>query len=68
MEFRGYSSMDLHHLFRMEERFKSQQVLANAESRGEIPRANRIARGKKEIRKWAPDQLPEIGKRFGFFC
>jgi chromosome partitioning protein len=66
MDFQGYSSMDLHHLFRMEERFKSQQVLANSESRGEIPRATRIARGKKEIRKWTTEQLPEIGKRFGF--
>lgn len=66
MEFQGYSSMDLHYLFRMEERFKSQQVLANAESRGEIPKAIRIARGKKEIRKWTTEQLPEIGKRFGF--
>lgn len=66
MDFQGYSSMDLHHLFRMEERFKSQQVLANAESRGEIPKAARIARGKKEIRKWTTEQLPEIGKRFGF--
>ena len=58
--------MDLHYLFRMEERFKSQQVLSNAESRGEIPKATRIARGKKEIRKWTTEQLPEIGKRFGF--
>ena len=66
MDFQGYSSMDLHHLFRMEERFKSQQVLANAESRGEIPKAMRISRGKKEIRKWTTEQLPEIGKRFGF--
>lgn len=66
MDFQGYSSMDLHFLFRMEERFKSQQVLANAETRGDIPRATRIARGKKEIRKWSTEQLPEIGKRFGF--
>jgi chromosome partitioning protein len=66
MDFQGYSSMDLHYLFRMEERFKSQQVLANAESRGEIPKANRIARGKKEVRKWTTEQLPEIGRRFGF--
>ncbi len=66
MDFQGYSSMDLHYLFRMEERFKSQQVLANAESRGEIPKATRIARGKKEVRKWTTEQLPEIGKRFGF--
>ena len=66
MDFQGYSSKDLHHLFRLEERFKSQQVLANAESRGEIPKARRIARGKKEVRKWATEQLPEIGKRFGF--
>ena len=66
MDFQGYSSMDLHYLFRMEERFKSQQVLANAESRGEIPKATRIARGKKEIRKWTTEQLPEIGKKFGF--
>lgn len=61
-----FTSMELHHLFRMEERFKSQQVLANAESRGEIPRASRIARGRTEVRRWETAQLPAIGKRFGF--
>jgi chromosome partitioning protein len=66
MDFHGYSSMDLHYLFRMEERFKSPQVLANAEVRGEIPKAGRMIRGKKEVRKWTTAQLPEIGKRFGF--
>ncbi len=62
----GYTSTDLHHLFRMEERFKSQNVLANAEMRGEIPKAIRYPRGKTEVRKWLTKQLPEIGKRFGF--
>ena len=65
MEFQGYSSMDLHYLFRMEERFKSQQVLSNAEIRGGNSEGRGIARG-KEIRKWTTEQLPEIGKRFGF--
>lgn len=62
----NYSSTDLHYLFRMEERFKSPNVLANAESRGEISKALRFPRGKIEVRKWASHQLPEIGKRFGF--
>ncbi len=66
MEEQGYTSTDLYHLFRMEQRFKSQQVLSLAEGRGDIPTAERIPRGKSEIRKWRIDSLPEIGKRFGF--
>jgi chromosome partitioning protein len=64
----GYTSTDLHHMFRMDERFKSQNVLANAEMRGEIPKAIRYPRGKTEVRKWVTDQLPEIGKKFGFIA
>ncbi len=62
----GYTSTELYHLFRMDQRFKSQQVLALAETRGDIPKAERIPRGKSEVRKWATKTLPEIGKRFGF--
>ena len=61
-----YTSTDIYYLFRMEPRFKSQQVIALAESRGDIPKAERIPRGKAEIRVWATKHLPEIGKRFGF--
>lgn len=66
MDSDGFSSAELQHIFKMKERFKSQQALSISESRGEIPKAKRVSRGKKEIRKWTIDQLPEIGMRFGF--
>ncbi len=66
IQTQGYTSTELHYLFRMEERFKSQNVLSSAEVRGEIPKAVRYPRGKTEVRKWLTEQLPDIGKRFGF--
>lgn len=66
MEKTHWTSSDIQKLFRLDERIKSRQTLFNAEERGEIPRAARIARGKQQIRQWSLDQLPEIGMRFGF--
>jgi len=61
-----WTSSEIQKLFRLDERVKSRQTLFNAEDRGEIPKAARIARGKQQIRQWTADQLPEIGRRFGF--
>lgn len=62
----SYSSNDIHRIFRIGERYKSQVSLLNAEERGEIPMANRHQRGKVAVRQWKTDQLPDIGKKFGF--
>ncbi len=66
MEKTYWSSSDLHKLFRLGERIKSRQTLLNSEERGEIPRAERIARGSTMVRQWKLEQLPEIGSRYGF--
>lgn len=64
----GYGLKQIQQMYRLEERFKSKQTLFNAEERGEIPKAKRVPRGsgKVEERRWSTDQLPEIGKKFGF--
>lgn len=66
MEKSHWTSSDIQKLFRLDERIKSRQTLFNAEERGEIPTASRMARGKQQIRQWTLEQLPEIGSRFGF--
>lgn len=66
MEQLTWTNSDIRKLFKMDNRFKSVQTLYNAEERGDIPLAEREARGKVSIRKWNLEQLPYIGKRFGF--
>lgn len=66
MEQLTWTNSDIRKLFKMDNRFKSIQTLYNAEERREIPIAKREARGKVSTRIWSFDQLPEIGKRFGF--
>ena len=66
MEQISWTNSDIRKLYKMDTRFKSIQTLYNAEERGEIPLAEREARGKISTRKWRLNQLPYIGKRFGF--
>jgi len=66
MEKLKWTNSDIRKLFHMGDRFKSIQTLYNAEERGEIPKADRIARGKVSTRVWDISQLPEIGKKYGF--
>jgi len=69
LEHDGYALKQIQQIFKMDTKVKSKQTIFNAEERGEIPRAPRVPRGgsgKVEVRKWTTDQLPEIGKRFGF--
>lgn len=61
-----WTSSDIQKLFRTKEKLKSVQTLYNAESKGEIPKAERIPRGKIQVRNWKLSQLPEIGKKYGF--
>lgn len=53
-------------LFKMEERYKSLQSLYHSEKTGSIPKSSRVARGKIKVRYWKLNQLPEIGRKFGF--
>lgn len=66
MEQASWTNSDIRKLFKMDNRFKSIQTLYNAEDRGEIPVAVREPRGKVSTRIWKLEQLPEIGRRFGF--
>lgn len=68
LEHEGYALKQIQQIFKMDTKVKSKQTIFNAEERGEIPKATRVPRGsgKVEVRKWMPNQLPEIGRRFGF--
>lgn len=60
-----WSLSDIYKLYRLEG-FVSKQTILNAEERGEIPKAERVARGSIKVRQWRTDQLPSIGEKFGF--
>jgi len=62
----NWTSSDIRKLYRLDDRIKSKQTLLNAEERGEIPKASRVARGRIQVRQWILEQLPQIGSRFGF--
>ena len=66
MEKTAYTTADIQKIFRVEEKYKSPLSVLNAEERGEIPKASRIQRGKTSVRQWQTEQLPDIGKKFGF--
>lgn len=61
-----WTANEIYRLFKMKERFKSQRALFYAEEKEIIPKAGRLARGSVMVRQWQLDQLPEIGKQFGF--
>lgn len=61
-----WTANEIYKLFRMDERHKSQRTIFYAEEKGSIPKADRVARGSVMVRQWRLDQLPEIGKQFGF--
>lgn len=63
MEKSGWTNSDIHKLFRLD---ASRQTVLNAEERGEIPKADRIARGRNQVRLWRIEHLPQIGEKFGF--
>ena len=66
MEKEKWTNSEIRKLFRMHDRYKSIQTLYNAEERGEIPLAEREPRGKVMARFWDLNQLPCIGKKYGF--
>lgn len=61
-----WTSSDIKKVFRMSDRYKSIQALYNAETRNVIPKSTRIERGKVSVRHWHRDQIPSIGKKFGY--
>lgn len=65
MEKTHWTTTDIQKIYHLEDRI-SKQTLLNAEERGEIPVAQRISRGKVKVRAWSLNQLPDIGKKYGF--
>ena len=63
---REWTSTQIAKLFQLDKKVKSRQTLLNCEERGEIPTASRKNRGTTQVRIWNTEQLPEIGKKFGF--
>ncbi len=67
MQKEFFSPAEIRKIFRLEDKVKSMQTLFNAEERGDIPKAERFARGSNhQARQWKISQLPEIGKKYGF--
>jgi hypothetical protein len=56
LEKERYSSTEVQKIFRVEQRYKSPVTLLNAEERGEIPKAERVQRGKIGVRQWLHTQ------------
>lgn len=65
MEKLYWTSTDIIKLYRLKNKI-SQQTLYNAEEKGLIPKAERISRGKIQVRRWHVEQIPIIGTEFGF--
>lgn len=61
-----WTSAEIRKLYKMDKRYKSIQTLYNAEEKGDIPKAERISRGQVQVRHWSLEQLPIIGRKFGF--
>jgi chromosome partitioning protein len=59
-----FTTTEILRIFNMED--PKGNNLINAESRGEIPKAERIKRGKVDVRVWKTEDLPLIGKKFGY--
>ncbi len=59
-----WTTSDLIRLYRLTD--SSKTPIIYAEEKGEIPLADRVSRGKIQVRKWNTHQLPDIGKKFGF--
>tara|TARA_B110000091_G_scaffold194106_1_gene219673 strand:- start:375 stop:1421 length:1047 start_codon:yes stop_codon:yes gene_type:complete len=64
LEKNTWTNAELQRLFHMT--IKSRHTLNQAEERGEIPTAERVQRGSTRVRLWSLDQLPSIGKKYGF--
>lgn len=62
-----YTPIQVFSLFQMGHRFSRANALSSAEQQGKIPPATRIKLGKHAPRRcWRLEQLPAIGKLYGF--
>src|ERR1700677_634773 len=59
-----WTTSDICKLFRLNE--SSKTPIIYAEEKGDIPKAERFARGRIMVREWTSAQLPLIGEKFGF--
>lgn len=66
MEEKLWTSADIKQFFKLDQRNKSINSIYNAEAKGDIPKAERILRGKVSVRKWKESDIPLIGEKFGF--
>lgn len=66
MENDFWTSVDIKQFFKLDERNKSINSIYNAEAKGDIPKAERISRGKVNVRTWTIEDIPKIGEKFGF--
>lgn len=66
MKSKVWTSTEIMKFFRASNRIKSKQTIFNAEERGDIPSAERVPRGSIRVRQWREDQIPDIGRYFGF--
>lgn len=60
---RHYTIKNIMDIFRVS---KTKGAILKDEEKGIIPQANRVDRGSVKVRVWNEDQLPEIGKVYGF--
>jgi chromosome partitioning protein len=66
---KGFSVGDVEKIFHLKEKINSRQTLLNLEERGEIPKAQRLSRGKNgkiQQRFWSAADLVGIGEKIGF--
>lgn len=66
MQKNNITSTDIKKIYRFDDRNKSIQAVYSAEEKGEIPSATRVNRGKVSVRNWLYQDLPIIGKKFGY--
>ena len=59
-----YTTNDILKIFQMSNTQKSS--ILSAEKKLEIPLAEKIARGSIKVRQWKSEDLPVIGKKFGY--
>ena len=61
-----WNTIDIVRLFNIGGKIQSTNTLKYAESQGKIPSCKNIKKGTRIYREWTIDQIPEIGKHYGF--
>ena len=63
LEMKHYTIKNIMDLYKVK---KTRNSIIYDEDKGLIPKADRIKRGSAEIRAWSENQLPDVGKIYGF--